>query len=68
MKSKKKNPALKLVILCAVAVVLAVAYACLNAANRKKAEEEQRAALEAMQTSVTVAAFDPAELTELTYE
>lgn len=69
MKSKKKNPVVRLVVLAAVAAALALAYGLLQSANRKKAEAEQAAAQAAMQaSSVEVAAFDPADLTELTWE
>lgn len=69
MKSRKKNPVVRLIVLAAVAAALAVAYGLLQSANRKKAEAEQAAAQAAMQaSSVEVAAFDPADLTELTWE
>ena len=69
MKSRKKNPALRLIVLLAVLAVLAAAYAGLQSHNRKKAAAELAEAQAAMQTSsVEVAAFDPAELTELTWE
>lgn len=69
MKSKKKNPALRLIILCLCLAILAIAYAGLTAWNRKNAEAERLAAEEAAKsTSVAVADFDPASLTELTCE
>lgn len=68
-KKKKNRPVLRLVILCLAAVLLAVAYGLLSSANRKKAEAERLAAQEAANSSsVAVADFDPAELTELTWE
>ena len=68
-KRKKKNPALRLIALCLVAAVLAVAW---GISRRKAAADQlaaQQAALEAAQSSaVTVAAYDPSELSELTWE
>ena len=69
MKSRKKNPVIRLIVLAAVAAALALAYGLLESANRKKAAAELAEAQAAMAASnVEVAAFDPAELTELTWE
>ncbi|MBO6052998.1 MAG: DUF4340 domain-containing protein [Clostridia bacterium] len=64
---KKKNPVLRLLLLALAAVVLYAVYSAVKAANERKAEAERLAAAQAVKT-VTVAAFDPAELTELSYE
>ena len=67
-KRRRSHPLAKLGVLCAVALVLALAYGALRAANAKKAAEEAQAAMEAAQAAnVTVAAFEPSELSSLTY-
>ena len=67
-KRRKHNPLVKLGILAAVAVVLGASYGALRAANARKAAEEQAAMEAAQAAQVTVASFDPAEMSSLTWE
>ena len=67
-KKKKANPLIKLGILLLAALALFAAWRAMKSANEKKAAAEAaRLAAESASQTVTVASFDPAEMTELSY-
>ncbi len=68
-KKKKANPLVKLGILLLAALALFAAWRAMKTANEKKAAAEAaRLAAESASQTVTVASFDPAEMTELSYD
>ena len=68
-KKKKQHPLLRLGILLLAALALFIAWYAMKSANERKAKAEaERLAAEAAERNITVTAFDPAELTELSYE
>ena len=68
-KKKKPNPLAKLGVLLLAAAALFAAWHIMKSVNEKNAAAEaERLAAETAAQTVTVAEFDPAELTELSYD
>ena len=65
-RKKKQNRWLPLVILVGLLAVLLIGYSALSAANEKAAAEEAAKEL-AENAAILLAAYEPADLVELTY-